>query len=121
MKPLTLFIIVFAAGCAATLPNPTSEDIESFRTIDPSITIETVRNARDVYVVKCSGCHSLYLPSSYRPEQWPKILEDMGMKAKTSTEENEKILFYVCLYSMRNSKISQDSVLSKVGMELETK
>ena len=120
MKNLTLSIFLLAAGCAATLPQPTPEEIESFKMIDPSITIESVRDARELYILKCSGCHSLYLPASYRPEEWPKILEEMTMKAKTSVKENEKILSFLKLYSLRNSKISQDSVLGKVGMELET-
>lgn len=120
MKKIITLAGLFFAGCASSLPQPTSADIEFFQKTVPNITMEMIQNGRAVYVAKCSGCHGLYLPESYRADQWSQILTAMGPKAMISKDENEKIHLYLTLYSVKNSSNFQESVPSKVGIELET-
>ncbi len=120
MKLIAFIFFLLIAGCASTLPLPTTEDIELFRGSEPGVTLESLKNARTVYTAKCSGCHGLFLPENYRPDEWPKIISGMSDKAKLSPHEFEKIRLYLTLYSMKNTASLPDSLLGKVGIELET-
>jgi hypothetical protein len=121
MKTILLFSLIILNGCAASLPQPSVHDLEYFRSLDSTITIESIREARTLYIGKCSGCHGLYLPEAFNTKEWANIVNKMSVKSKSTPLENEKILTYLSLYSLKNSVRSKDSLSNKIGMELETK
>ena len=50
---------------------------------------------RNLYVSKCAACHKAYERELHTVEEWQKILDEMGSKAKLTTEEKETILNYL--------------------------
>jgi hypothetical protein len=50
---------------------------------------------RNLYVSKCTSCHKAYEPELHTTLEWKTILDEMGRKAKLSTQEKETILRYL--------------------------
>lgn len=50
---------------------------------------------KDLYVSKCTACHKAYEPELHTKDEWKKILDEMGSKAKLTTKEKETILNYL--------------------------
>lgn len=50
---------------------------------------------RSLYVSKCTACHRAYEPEIHTTPEWKIILDEMGSKAKLTTEEKETILNYL--------------------------
>ncbi len=50
---------------------------------------------KDLYLAKCTACHRAYERELYNNAQWKKLLDDMGGKAKLSSEEKITILNYL--------------------------
>ena len=60
----------------------------------PSAGPET-EDGRALYAGKCHGCHRLYAPTRVAPEKWPALVEKMGIKAKLTPDEENRILAYL--------------------------
>ncbi|MBI2428029.1 MAG: hypothetical protein HYV29_04415 [Ignavibacteriales bacterium] len=63
------------------------------------LAIDELRDGRTLYVSKCSGCHSLYLPTQYSSSGWDTILTAMNPKAKVTEDEALRIRMYLTVYS----------------------
>jgi len=50
---------------------------------------------RQLYVLKCSGCHSLHRPDELSPQQWEKTVPEMMTRAKLTQEEAMLIVRYL--------------------------
>jgi len=50
---------------------------------------------RNLYVSKCTACHKAYERELHSSAEWDKILNDMGKKAKLSSDEKARILNYL--------------------------
>lgn len=50
---------------------------------------------RNLYVSKCTACHKAYEPELHTKDEWRKILDEMGSKAKLSNNEKAIILNYL--------------------------
>ena len=50
---------------------------------------------KDLYVSKCTACHKAYEPQLHTKDEWQKILDDMGRKAKLTDNEKQLILDYL--------------------------
>jgi hypothetical protein len=50
---------------------------------------------RELYISKCTGCHKAYERELHTTDEWQKILDEMGDKAKLSSEEKTIILNYL--------------------------
>lgn len=94
---LMIFILnaFFFISCSGSLPEPTSEQIQWASVKWPGITIKELSEGRDLYINKCSGCHSLNNPADYTMEEWDKWLVKMKPKAKLNEAEYEKIRYFV--------------------------
>jgi mono/diheme cytochrome c family protein len=57
-RPALLVLVVLAAACATPLPDPQSAGAQ-------------------VYGVRCSGCHQLYVPASLTAAMWEMQVERM--------------------------------------------
>jgi len=106
MKNYTLIIFVtvfiFASAhilnsCASSVPYPTQEMVRNYST--EAAAFDDAVAGRELYVKKCSGCHSLYVPQQYTASAWDSILLVMNPKAKVSHDESSKIRLYLSLYS----------------------
>ena len=83
------------AACAGQIPRPTSLQAQWAAQRWPAATPEALDQGRTIYIAKCSGCHTLRLPSVYAEERWPAILDKMQKRAKITDEQKEEILHFV--------------------------
>jgi hypothetical protein len=50
---------------------------------------------RNLYVSKCTACHKAYERELHTTDEWQKILDEMGSKAKLTDKEKQMILNYL--------------------------
>lgn len=106
IKPLFLFAAMLT-GCSSSIPIPTEDDVRTFNTSGDSISVDELRANRELYITKCSGCHSLHVPSQFSKNEWALILPAMNLKSKLNTQESERIKQYLTLYSTKRTEHSR--------------
>ncbi|MEW5799446.1 MAG: cytochrome c [Bacteroidota bacterium] len=100
---LTTIMVIMAqivTSCASSLPIPRQEDLKQDRY--NTLALDELRDGRALYVAKCSGCHSLYMPAQYSSSGWDTILTAMSPKAKITNDEAVRIRTYLTVYSNNN-------------------
>lgn len=58
-------------------------------------TLQNLAEGRRLYILKCSGCHSLRSPSLLTEEKWQEQIIEMQKKAEISDQESTAILRYL--------------------------
>jgi hypothetical protein len=103
---LGLAALAFLAGggCAAGLRQPVPGDVGSAAPAWPGTTLGDLQRGRSLYVRRCSSCHTLYLPSAYRPQSWPALVESMSEKARLTTAQERDITRFVVTLSAAPSR-----------------
>ena len=99
MKIFVIVFIVLLIGCASTLPNISDTDVSKVQLQWSGVTLEQLRADRELYIVKCSGCHGLYTPNQHSKEEWNLILSEMTIKSKLNSNEREQIQRYLFIFS----------------------
>ena len=79
---LTGVVLSISIACSGT-NNINSREITKFP------------EGRNLYVSKCTSCHKAYERELHSSAEWDKILNDMGKKAKLSSDEKGRILNYL--------------------------
>lgn len=88
--------IALAAGCvSAIVPRPSEADARRARRSDPTADLAGLSRGRELYVRRCSGCHSLHPPTAIAAAQWPGVLEDMGPRARLHAGERRTVELYL--------------------------
>lgn len=97
MKQILLLIgaTILLAYCSSHRYIPSSWEIQLAQKQWEQADSTYLSKGNQLYELKCSGCHYLYIPKNYSVEQWKKILPEMRNKAKLSNEEYEKIKVYL--------------------------
>jgi len=86
---LMLVISVVAFACSSALYVPTvNQETET-------TSLSELQAGRKLYVQKCGGCHTLYLPEKYTKAEWQHWINKMDTKVKMDTLEKEQILKYL--------------------------
>jgi cytochrome c5 len=84
--PITLFtsllVIIFLSACSGSSNNSTAGTTN-------------FPEGKDLYVSKCTSCHKAYEPELHTKDEWRKILDEMGSKAKLTDNEKQLILNYL--------------------------
>jgi predicted metal-binding protein len=75
-------VIIFLSACSGT-SNSNSARTTKFP------------EGKDLYLAKCTACHRAYEPELHTKDEWQKILDEMGSKAKLSDNEKQTILNYL--------------------------
>jgi cytochrome c5 len=100
MKKLTMLaVIVVLSACSSKLLMPTQADAERGAAMYQGLTLNELKEGRQLYEANCNLCHPVKNPSNWTAEQWheimPKMLRGVEKKGKTMTEEErESILRY---------------------------
>jgi len=94
-----LFIVLFS--CSGTVPEPTLEHGAWAAKKWPGTNVQSLSQGRELYIVKCSGCHSVKPPSLFSDAEWDTLLPPMKKQAKLKNEEYEKIFQYVITMSKK--------------------
>ena len=96
MKPLlSTIVLALIAACAGQIPRPTRMQARIASQRWPGVTADALERGRSLYIVRCSGCHTLRLPSADPAERWLPILDKMQKRSKLADSEKEAILRYV--------------------------
>ena len=91
--------VFFGAGCAGQIPHATPAQVEVAARRWPDATRDQLEHGRDLYIRRCSGCHTLYKPSALPAERWPAILDQMAPRARLASQETESLLPYLVALS----------------------
>ncbi len=94
---IILIITTILIECATPLYLPTEIDAKNCNT-----SVEKLKMGRELYLKKCGGCHSLYLPSQYTKHEWQKIMNEMQKPAKINNYQKELIIKYLIIKSKNN-------------------
>lgn len=78
----SLFVVVLLSACSGSSNNSTSSTTK-------------FPEGKDLYVSKCTACHKVYEPQLHTKDEWKKILDEMGSKAKLIDNEKQLILNYL--------------------------
>ncbi|MGE5429900.1 MAG: c-type cytochrome [Syntrophomonadaceae bacterium] len=98
---LFLLLGLFIMSCSSSVPEPSLQQVQWASARWPGTDIRELSEGRDMYIEKCSGCHSLKIPSNYTEEEWTPVFKKMDKKAKLSEDEREKIWHYISAMSKR--------------------
>lgn len=84
------------AGCAAGKASlPTAEELSASGTLPRGADMDALRRGRNVLVTECTGCHRLFLPGEYSPEQWRAIVKRMAVRASLSDDQAADLVRYL--------------------------
>jgi cytochrome c5 len=108
LRTALLAVLLTAAGLgcgASAIPRPTDSHVSRVQAEWPGTTRQSLERGRDLYVARCSGCHSLFAPAAYPAARWRELLGKMGPRARLSREERELVLHYLIAVSGRDAHI----------------
>lgn len=90
-KITVLLLIVFSAAisCTSALYIPVSDQ----ETTTASLT--ELQAGRKLYVHKCGGCHTLFLPEKYTKQEWQVWVSEMAPKVAMDSTEERLVLKYL--------------------------
>jgi cytochrome c5 len=90
--------IAFAAVCCKAPASlvPTQADATIAQAHWQGTTMEDLNKGYELYSTKCTQCHGMKDPGSYRQDEWENdYMPDMGKRARLSTDEYNLVLHYV--------------------------
>ena len=67
----------------------------------PGTTMSDLARGHDVFVSRCSSCHSLPRPEIKSPDEWDGVLDEMAARAKLSTQDRTLVNRYLSSASQR--------------------
>ena len=102
---IVLLAVTLAAACAAALRHATPADVTLVSPQWPGTTVEDLERGRRLYVRRCSGCHTLILPSAHAPDDWPVLVDAMAEKARLKPAQREDIVRFLVAVSADKAKL----------------
>lgn len=82
-------ILTVAFSCTSALYIPDESQQTS------ATSLSEMQAGRKLYIQKCGGCHTLYLPEKYTTLQWQHSLDIMAPKVSLDILEKSLILKYL--------------------------
>ena len=83
------FILLLAVACGTALYIPVKTQGTAFASH------KELLDGREIYINKCGGCHSLFLPEKYNSGEWEKWVVKMEPIVEMSEKEKQLILKYL--------------------------
>lgn len=95
LKKIVLISTVAATAyaCGSAIYTPTQVHADA-----AGVPLDQLTSGRELYVSKCSSCHSLYNPARFNEAEWDKNLAKMQPKAKISDQQKKLIREYLVSY-----------------------
>jgi cytochrome c5 len=87
------------AGCESSAPR--SRTLDSVPQLSPGsasaagLSTEEVRDATELYGVKCAKCHKFYDPTQYSQAEWDDWMRRMSRKARLTPVQKELLTRYL--------------------------
>lgn len=98
-----LLLSILGNSCIRGIPVLTTDDEKFAKTRWPEVTNDQLNRGRELYIKKCSGCHSLYKPEELKQEKLESILGKMADISKLDPDQKELIFRY--LYTASEIKL----------------
>lgn len=102
-RPFIAFLgllLAAASACGAgAIPHPNDESVSWARAEWPETSRQSLEQGRDLYVARCSGCHTLHEPRSYPAARWHEVLGVMAPRARLTPSESDLVLRYLVTMS----------------------
>ncbi|HPQ08123.1 MAG TPA: hypothetical protein PK995_02750 [Bacteroidia bacterium] len=99
---------IIVACVAKKLAEPTEIDVEKGKTKFENLTLDELKEGKNLYTQHCNTCHKLFSPTSQTEEEWNKIIPIMVKKANKkagqtiiSPTDEEKIKKYLVVLSLK--------------------
>jgi cytochrome c5 len=86
---------VLLSACGAALPRVTPEFAVQAQQHDTTATEARLQAGRDLYVTRCSSCHSPVDPTAYTDREWPSWIHRMAAKAHVDPSQEALIFTYL--------------------------
>ncbi len=83
--------LALAAAACVALPHPSPADAVRAQARWPTASATSLEEGRTTFVRRCAGCHRLPLPRHHTATDWPRLLTEMGRRAKLLPPERELI------------------------------
>jgi mono/diheme cytochrome c family protein len=83
------------AACAASLRHALPQDAVLLAPRWPGTTLQDLERGRALYVRRCAGCHTLFLPGAYPPAAWPGLVDAMAAKARLRPGERDDVVRFL--------------------------
>jgi cytochrome c5 len=96
---VTILVVAIAAACGGAIPHATPAQVERARTRWPDASAAALERGRELYVARCSGCHSLVEPSKHHAAFWTARVSEMAPRAKLTPEEVHLVTHYLVTVS----------------------
>jgi mono/diheme cytochrome c family protein len=88
-------MLLFAIGCAAGIPHPTEAQVGRAQGRWPATSLASLEQGRDLYLRRCSGCHTPIAPAARAAGDWPGLVEEMAERAKLGDDEQTLVVRYL--------------------------
>jgi cytochrome c5 len=86
---------IVACGGTSFMFAPTPDDLTKIKTEFPDATTAELEKGFHLYKSNCTGCHTLYLPTSKNRHEWDKVFPEMFSKTSLKAEEQKLVRQYV--------------------------
>jgi hypothetical protein len=93
--PCLAALLGASVACTAALRHPSPEDAVRLAPRWPGTALEDLERGRRLYVRRCSGCHNLVLPKAHPPEEWPRLVDEMAVKARLGPGERDDVVRFL--------------------------
>ena len=88
-------------ACATAVIRPDSRDARWASEKWPGTTVEDLARGRELFVMRCAGCHNLPEPVVKAPEEWAAIVEEMAPGARLAPGDRDLVTRYLGAASTR--------------------
>jgi mono/diheme cytochrome c family protein len=99
MRRLLLLLLLAAAPACAGLALPGPLDAERAQARYPKASVQSLTEGRQLFVSRCSGCHTLPRPTAHGPSEWPSVIGEMARDAKLDPAQRELVEQYLVTMS----------------------
>lgn len=100
---LLIFIIITFVKCTTIKPVVLSnEEMADISKFGKETEVAQFQEGKSLYRNNCSACHRLYLPDSYKKEDWDVILKDMFVRSKMADQiQKDRIKDYLLFFAKK--------------------
>ena len=98
-KLLILLISLSLYSCGSVIPIFNEVNLSQIQSNFPNFTKNDFLSARNSFISRCSGCHSLPALYLHTKKEWEDLLPEMLAESKASEDEKILITKYVLSFS----------------------
>lgn len=91
--------VLGVSACASQLPVPSPTDAQRASHLWPGTSQQDLADGRELFVNRCSSCHTLPMPQQFRQAEWPRFVDEMAQVANLDQPEREKVTRYLVVMS----------------------